>query len=412
MRIAWLMLLFGLALLPATAADGDPLPLQPFIDLAAAGSVIHLAPGRYRGPAVIPKPLTLDGGGKARLEGDHHGTVLWVKASGSVVRGLTIAGSGDSHDGVDAGILIEGDDQVVEDNVVEDVLFGIHLRQVNRSRVARNRVSGRAAPLGERGDAIRIWNSRDNMIEGNDFFRARDLTFANSPDNRLVGNRLRDARYALHLVFSPRTVVEGNDIAETGTGIVVLYSPDVVVRNNRIAHALDGGGACIAFKDSGEGLVEGNTVLHCAVGLQANAPLNDERIITIRGNRFAHNFTGLSFYGEKGGHRVLANRFENNLTQVAVSAAGVAAANVWEANYWDDYQGFDRDGDGVGDTPYEIYVFADRIWMETPRAVFFRNSPVLELLDLLERLAPFSSPTLVLRDARPVAHGRAQRALR
>ncbi|MBL8489301.1 MAG: right-handed parallel beta-helix repeat-containing protein, partial [Rhodocyclaceae bacterium] len=217
---------------------------------------------------------------------------------------------------------------------------------------------------------------------------------------------LRDARYALHLVFSPRTVVEGNDIAETGTGIVVLYSPDVVIRGNRLAHALDGGGACIAFKDSGEGLVEGNTILHCAVGLQANAPLNDERVITVRGNRFAHNFTGMSFYGEKGGHRVIGNRFENNLTQVAVSAAGVASANVWDGNYWDDYQGFDRDGDGVGDTPYEIYAFADRIWMETPRAIFFRNSPVLELLDLLERLAPFSSPTRVLADPRPVAHGR------
>ncbi len=398
------MLWFGLALLPAAAADGEPLPLQPFIDATPPGGVLRLAPGRYRGPATLAKPLTLDGGGKARLEGDHRGTVLSVKAGGCTVRGLTIAGSGDSHDGVDAGILVEGDDHVIEENVVEDVLFGIHLKQVNRSRVARNRVSGRPAPLGERGDAIRIWNSRHNRIEGNDFRRARDLTFANSPDNRLAGNRLRDARYALHLVFSPRTIVEDNDIAETGTGIVVLYSPDVVIRNNRIAHALDGGGACIAFKDSGEGLVEGNTVLHCAVGLQANAPLNDERIVTIRGNRFAHNFTGLSFYGEKGGHRILANRFENNLTQVAISAAGVAAANVWEGNYWDDYQGFDRNRDGIGDTPYEIYLFADRIWMETPRAVFFRNSPVLELLDLLERLAPFSSPTLVLRDPRPIAH--------
>ena len=39
--------------------------------------------------------------------------------------------------------------------------------------------------------------------------------------------------------------------------------------------------------------------------------------------------------------------------------------------------------------------------METPAAAFFRNSPVLELLDFLERLAPFSMPSLILRDPAP-----------
>jgi nitrous oxidase accessory protein len=39
--------------------------------------------------------------------------------------------------------------------------------------------------------------------------------------------------------------------------------------------------------------------------------------------------------------------------------------------------------------------------METPMATFFRSSPVLELLDFLERLAPFSAPHRVLRDGSP-----------
>jgi nitrous oxidase accessory protein len=32
--------------------------------------------------------------------------------------------------------------------------------------------------------------------------------------------------------------------------------------------------------------------------------------------------------------------------------------------------------------------------MEMPQARFFKTSPVMELLDFLERLAPFSSPEL------------------
>ncbi|MBI4988803.1 MAG: nitrous oxide reductase family maturation protein NosD [Rhodocyclales bacterium] len=383
-----------------TAVHAAP-PLQPLIDATPPGGVLRPAPGAYAGPAVIAKPMTLDGAGKVILEGSGLGTVLTLAASGATVRGLRLTRSGDSHDSVDAGLLVEGDDNRVEGNVIDDVLFGIHVKQGNRNRIANNTVAGRLAPRGARGDGLRLWNSRHNRIVGNTFRTVRDLTFANSPDNSILGNMLTDGRYGMHLVFSPRTLIERNDLRDTDTGIVVLYSPDVTVRGNTIAHALDGGGAGIAFKDSGNALVEGNDVLHCAAGLSANSPLNDEAVLTVRNNRFAHNVTGMYFYGEKGGHRITGNRFENNLTQVAVSAAGVGESNLWQGNAWSDYQGFDRDGDGIGDTPHEIWLYTDRIWMETPRAKFFANSPALELLDLLERLAPFASPSLILRDPAP-----------
>jgi nitrous oxidase accessory protein len=137
------------------------------------------------------------------------------------------------------------------------------------------------------------------------------------------------------------------------------------------------------------------------VGLRVDAPPESVGKLTVRNNRFAHNIVGMFFYGEEGGHRFFDNRFENNLNTVAISAPGAGSANVWRRNYWDDYQGFDRDGDGIGDTPHEVHLFADRIWMETPMATFFRNSPVLEMLDFLERLAPFSTPHLVLQDPQP-----------
>lgn len=396
MRIFRLMFLCALSC-PAAAMQ----PLQPLIDATPAGGVLRLAAGDYAGPATLTRPMTLDGGGKARLLGTGHGTVLSVATHGATIRGLTVAGSGDSHDAIDAGILVAGDDHTIEDNVLGDVLFGIHVRGGNRNRIAGNRATGKDLPLGQRGDGIRLWNSRHNRIEGNRFTRARDLTLTNSPDNHLVGNHFHDGRYGMHLIFSPRLVVADNVIEHTGTGIVAMYSPELAVRGNRIRHVLDGGGAGITFKDSGGAVVEKNEVVHCAVGLMADAPVNAELTLTVRANRFAHNLIGLSFYGEQGGHRILANRFENNLTQIFVSAPGVGEANVWQGNYWSDYQGFDRDGDGIGDTPHENWLYADRIWMEMPQAMFFRNSPVLELIDFLERLAPFSAPYRILRDPAP-----------
>ncbi len=390
--LAWLAL-------PALAAA--PAPLQALIDATPAGGTLRLAPGTYAGPASIGKPMTLEGGHHAVIIGNGRSTVLSVAANGVTLRGLRLTGSGESHDRIDAGILLEGDDHLVEDNEIDDVLFGIHLKQVNRSRVAANRVSGKPLSPGMRGDAIRIWHSRHNVIEGNRFSRARDLTFANSPDNRIVGNQFSDGRYGMHIVFSPRLLIENNRLSNTGTGIIVLYSPDLVLRGNRVAHALTDGGGGIVFKESNDALVENNEVLHCSVGLRVDAPPESVGKLTVRNNRFAHNIIGLFFYGEEGGHRFFDNRFENNLSTVAISAPGAGSANVWHGNTWDDYQGFDRNGDGIGDTPHEVYLFADRIWMETPMATFFRNSPVLELLDFLERLAPFSTPHRVLQDPAP-----------
>jgi nitrous oxidase accessory protein len=384
---------------PVLAAP--PPALQPLIDATPSGGTLRLVPGSYAGPATITRSLTLDGGGRAVIVGDGKSTVLSVAANGVTLRGLRLTGSGDSHDRIDAGILLEGDDHRVEDNEIDDVLFGIHLKRVNRSRIANNRVTGKALEPGMRGDAVRLWYSQHNVIEGNRFQRARDLTFANSADNRIVGNRFNDGRYGMHIVFSPRLVIENNHLSNTGTGIIVLYSPGLVLRGNQVAHALTAGGGGIVFKESDDALVEDNEVLHCSVGLRVDAPPQSVGKLTVRNNRFAHNIIGAFFYGEEGGHRFSGNRFEHNLTTVAISAPGAGSANVWHGNRWDEYQGFDRDGDGIGDTPHEVYLFADRIWMETPAVTFFRNSPVLEMLDFLERLAPFSSPHLVLRDPAP-----------
>jgi nitrous oxidase accessory protein len=40
--------------------------------------------------------------------------------------------------------------------------------------------------------------------------------------------------------------------------------------------------------------------------------------------------------------------------------------------------------------------------MDVPAAQFFKGSPMLEALDFLERLAPFSQPDLILRDEKPL----------
>lgn len=388
------------AVLLAPAARAHP-PLQLFVDITPEHGMLRPPPGTYGGPVVIDRAITLDGQGQVTLDGGGEGTVLSVRAGGTVVRGMRIRGSGSRFDGVDAGVLVEADGVVVEDNLIEDALFGIHLRGANGNTLRGNRISSRGADPNLRGDAIRLWYSHENLIEGNRIRDSRDLVLANANDNRILGNDIRDGRVGMELVFAHGNLIQGNSLAGNATGIMALYSNDLSIRANRLWNARHHAGAALTVKESAGVTLEDNEVVHCAVGVQANAPTHPEGVLTIAGNRFAYNDVAMYFYGEKGGHRIRDNRFEKNFTDVAVSHPLAARGNEWRGNLWDDYAGFDRDGDGVGDVPHEVHAYADRLWMDRPLARFFRGSLALEVIDFIERLAPFSTPEPLLTDPAP-----------
>ena len=398
------MKLIGLALTLALCHVAPTLaaqPLQPWLDTALPGARIRLPAGIYQGPAVISKPLTLEGDGQVVVDAGGHGTVLTVQADGVTLRGLTLRASGNSHDQLDSGLMAEGKNLLIENNVIEDVLFGISLHKTGDSVVRGNRIRSRAVDPADRGDGLRLWYSSHNRIENNDIAQIRDVTVTNSPHNRFSGNTIRDSRRAFNFLFAHRSLVDRNHLEQNSTGIIALNSDGLTIRNNRILHAMDASGAGIALKETSAALVIGNEIVHCAHGIMADSPMNPLNRIVFIDNYVAHNITGVYFYGAKGGHIAIGNTFRSNLWPVTIIGDGDPLDDTWLGNYWDGYEGFDQDGDGFGDRPYELLAYADRIWLETPAARFFRNSPVLELLDFLERLAPFSAPALILRDSAP-----------
>ncbi|MBS1140881.1 MAG: Periplasmic copper-binding protein [Proteobacteria bacterium] len=399
MSFRFILALLGLSLSLSSLADQS---LQAWLDTALAGTVLRLPPGTYRGPATINKPLTLEGNGKVIIDAGGKGTVLTIKADQVTLRGLTLRGSGESHDAIDGGIMVEeGKGLLIENNIVEDVLFGISLHRTTDSIVRHNRIRSRAVDSADRGDGLRLWYSTGNRIEDNDIAQIRDITISNSPHNRYTGNTIRDSRRAFNLLFSHRSLIERNLLEKNSTGVIALNSDGLIIRHNRILHAMDASGAGIALKETSAALIVGNEIVHCAHGIMADSPMDAINRIVFINNVIAHNITGIYFYGAKGGHIAINNTFKSNLWPVTIIGDGDPMNDTWWGNNWDTYEGFDRDGDGFGDKPHELHAYADRLWIETPSVTFFRNSPVLELLDFLERLAPFSSPSLILRDTAP-----------
>src|SRR3989338_29179 len=141
--------------------------IQAAVDAAADGDQIIVHAGRYAGPLIIAKSVELVGEGEPVLDGGGVGTVLEVAAPNVRVQGLTIRGSGDRLAADEAGIVVRAPDAVIEDNRLEDVLFGLDLRRAPRTVVRGNRLQGKALPVPRRGDLIRVWYSDDVRIEGN-----------------------------------------------------------------------------------------------------------------------------------------------------------------------------------------------------------------------------------------------------
>ncbi len=396
LRAGWVLL----ALMVCGLARAHP-PLQLYIQLTPVGGVLKLKPGIYSGPAVIKKRITIEGKGKALIDGGGEGSVIRVEADGATLRGLHITHSGRLFDDMDAAIAVEADHTLIEDNVIDDCLFGITLHNAAENTLRNNRITSVDDKVGLRGEGIRLWYSSDNIVEGNQLTAVRDVMIMNSPDNHIRGNRVVQSRVGMEFVFSPGNIVEDNTLEHDLSGFVGLYSEGLLFRDNKVAHLRDIPGTAFSIKESAQVRLEDNRILHCTVGLIANAPANPANILYLEGNQFIYNDVAIYFYGDRGGHVITGNRFAGNITPIAVSAPSAAVDNDWRGNYWDDYQGFDLDGDGIGDTPYTRYLYSDRLWMDRPMTRFFRASPVLEMIDFMERLAPFSDPKLILRDPQP-----------
>lgn len=399
-RFAQCLLLYC-SLIPLSLAAG--MPLQPLIDAAAPGTLLQLPAGRYSGPVVLDKPLTIDGGGQAIIDGGGQGTVVTIDTDGARLSNLRITGSGDRHNELDAGIRVSGRFNVIKDNVLDDVLFGIALHQSEHGIVRRNHIRSKPLEVAQRGDAIRIWYSSGNKVLQNQITDARDLIVLDSRDNHLADNRVEGGRYSLHVVNSQGTRITGNRFVGNEAGIFALKANGLVISDNLVAEIKDVTGVGIGLKESSSAVIEGNRVLNVTIGIALDLSPEDETLPNrVQDNLIAYSTVGIQFLSDRGGNRLSANRFQNNFIQVAVRNGGGAMKNQWRGNFWSDYAGFDRNGDGTGDTPYELHAYADQLWLDYPSTQFFIASPTFSLLDFLERLAPFTEPRLMVRDDDPV----------
>ena len=378
-------------------------PLQPLVDQVKKGEVLLIPPGTYSGPVYVERAITLDGQGKVTIDSGGTGSVVVLDTDGAVLKNLHLTNSGDHHNDLDSGVQVRGNFNVIKDNIIDNCLFGIDLQQSENNIVKRNTISSKDEKLGMRGDAIRLWYSFESKITYNIINNTRDMVVWYSKSNVIKHNITHGGRYGLHFMYSQYNDVQYNEYYNTSVGIFLMYSDGVIIKHNIISHATGAAGVGIGFKETSAVVVSDNKIIFSSIGLSIDvSPYQPDTTNYFTDNLIAFNAIGIHFLADWKDNVFKNNNFKANITQIIVAGGRTANRNIWQDNYWDNYEGFDLNNDNIGDTPHEIYAYADSIWLDVPGAQFFKGSAMLELIGFLERLAPFSPPNLLVRDKSPL----------
>jgi nitrous oxidase accessory protein len=392
--------------LPETTQCGH-VSLQAMIDAAAPGDTLVIPAGTYHAPLLIDKPLTLEGQAWPVIQGDGSGDVILIEAPDVTVRGFVVRGTGISLDREDAGIRSTGANTVLENNRVEDALFGIYLQQAADSVVRGNTIRGMDLPISRRGDGLKVFYSPRTLIEANVMRDTRDAILWYSSYSIVRDNDFANGRYGLHMMQSDHHLIEHNIFRDNSVGIYVMYGNVFEMRQNLLDSNRGPSGYGIGLKEASDVLLEGNRIVNNRAGVYSDAsPLQPETTVTYRNNLFAYNEIGLELLANTQRNRFQDNIMLDNGEQVNVAGGGDLMRNEWavdgRGNYWSDYAGFDANGDAIGDLPYTSKSLFDSLLGARPELRLFQLSPASDALDLAAKAFPLFAPQARMSDPAPL----------
>ena len=384
----WLVLLAALWLDRATAAEWTVRPgesIQAAVQAAAAGDTVKVERGYYVDHVVIDKPLRLQGVNRPTISGENQGDVIRVKSPDVVIEGFIIRDSGGDLTAQNAGIYVEpgAHRAIIRNNDFAYTLFGMWLEKANEVEVTNNLITGkRDFASAQRGNGIQLYNCYDAKIIGNNISFVRDGIYVDVSFRILFrGNKMHHVRYGTHYMNSHDNIWEENDAYSNRGGLALMEVRRQIVRNNRTWDNSDHGIMLRTIQDS---VVENNII----VGNSKGFFIYDAEYNVLKGNLVMGNRIGVHLWAGSINNDVDHNDFIQNHNQIRYVATRNELWGKGKGNYWSNYVGWDADGDGIGDTPYEANDVVDRLNWKYPLVKLLLNSPAVQSLRLIARQFP------------------------
>ncbi|GBG14749.1 nitrous oxidase accessory protein [Novimethylophilus kurashikiensis] len=367
--------------------------LEKAVAAAKNGDTVKVERGHFITHLVIDKPLTLKGIDRPTLDGELRGDVIRIKSPNVTVEGFIVRNSGANLTAQNAGIYIEPGSHgaVIRGNVINYTLFGLWIEKADNVEISGNNITGmRDLASPQRGNGIQLYNCRGAKILDNQISFTRDGIYVDVSDHALFrGNRLHHLRYGTHYMNSNNNVWENNETYLNRGGLALMEVRNQIVRNNRAWGNSDHGIMLRTIQDS---IIENNVVARNGRGFF----IYDAEYNTLRGNQVVANRVGVHLWAGSIHNQVEGNDLIDNHEQIKYVSTRDDTWGEKQGNYWSNYVGWDRDGDGIGDVPYEANDVVDQLTWKYPAAKLLLNSPAVQTLRLVARQFPLLRATSVV----------------
>lgn len=384
-------------------------PQGPFTTIQAALAVAHdgdsieVLGGTYPGPLVVDKTVTISGMDYPIIDNGGDGTVVTLNAPDIVFRGFEVRGSGHEYDRDHSGIIVTAPRVVVEHNRIRDSLFGIFVAKASNVIIRDNDVTSKdELEISLKGDALRLWYSPHVLIEGNYIHNARDIVIWYSSGVIVRNNLVERGRYGAHLMYCDNVMIEGNRLRDNSVGIYTMYSNNTMIRNNDIRGQRGPSGYALGFKDADNIEVVNNTLVDNRAGVfMDGAPFSPQGYARLHENIIAFNDVAIIMMPAVRGATIENNSFWENVEQVSIAGGGMLGKSVWRGNFWSDYNGFDANGDGIGNLPYRAERYFEGMLDREPLLRLLLYSPTAQAIEFAANAFPLVRPVPKFTDDAP-----------
>lgn len=380
-------------------ADCEIRLIQEGLKKADSGDTLEIYSGTYsEGSIQIRKPLHLKGIDRPVLDGNGKGHVLDIQSDSVTVEGFKIIRGGVSDIHEFAGIHAENiRDCIFLDNELDDNAYGIYLAKTDKCLIRGNRSKGNAKDEVSGGNGIHLWYCTNISIIENEVRAHRDGIYLEFSNHLLIEKNFstESIRYGLHFMFSSENRFYRNRFSVNSTGTAIMYSKKIEVRDNFFEKSKEMNSYGILLKDISDSEFTGNIFQENTVGINADSAGRN----IFSKNQFKNNGWAVNMFGNCDDNRLTENNFIGNVFDVSTNSK--ENHNLYEKNYWDQYKGYDLNSDGTGDKPFLPVRFFG-YWVSLyPFLMVLFQSPIIEFLELAERVFPVMSPA-ELKDNYPI----------
>lgn len=393
MMLFWItyMLLNGMVL------EGSS--IRQAIERASEGDTIRVQAGHYyEHGIVIDKRISLIGIGRPVVDGGGNGFIFRILADDVLIEGFQITGTGTSHVRDDAGIeIIESHRVVIRDNVLIDTYFGIYLAESNHVHVIGNRISANGTREATSGNGIHLFSSDSMTVSGNRITGHRDGIYLEFVRGATIRNNHSEEnlRYGLHFMFSDNSRYEGNAFLGNGAGVAVMYSKQVDMIGNRFERNWGPAAYGLLLKDITDSRITDNRFVHNTIAMHVEGSSR----LRFEGNLIRSNGWGMKVLANSLDNRIMGNDFIDNSFDMSTNSR--SHVNHIERNHWSRFDGYDLDGDGIGDIAYRPVRLYAVLVERHPITLILMRTLFIAMLDLAERVFPILTPE-AMTDSSPL----------